>query len=258
MFPLTKFSKVGVSSGGGADYASALAAISNKTLILEPDLSAGTTGQTLSTVNLNNTGSAGGSYRGTATWSGTGGSGINGLNTFRLLSSGQTAGDTSNEPTGTALIGNSDLDFTTWGVYKATMSGSNFSTTLLGLGSGTGWSPVQTGTFDTNIGYDLRTTSQTRAGTAGSYTSGVPFVLSVRVDSSGNIRTNFNGTTSTSYTSISSGTAYENIGNRITLNPQVSSDQYYQYGTQVVSSGAVSDVVQDDFVSALKTRWGIT
>lgn len=244
-----------LAGGSGADYAASLAAVTNKTLILDASAGAGTAGQALSTTNLNNTGSAGGSFRGAAKWRGVG-NGQNGLNTVLVDSSGTSMQDGSNNPQVSSLI--SSVAFTAFLVCKINRP---TDTTTRWMDNGNviqGWSPFSNQSGGRSINSDFRQdegTTITQAWSGQTYSNDVAMVLAIRCNSGGTFRWNKNGTTGTLSGTKTDG--YANNTNRLQFYPYNSDSDSFEFCESVISSSDQTDQVMDALVLAMKAKWGI-
>ena len=241
-----------LAGGSGADYAAALAAVTNKTLILDASAGAGTAGQALSTTSLNNTGSAGGSFRGAAKWRGVG-NGQNGLNTVLVDSSGTSMQDGSNNPAIYTLI--STVAFTAFLVCKINRPTDTTTRWMDNGGVVNGWSPFQQQGSGRNIRSDLRGSSTVSQDWSGqTYSNNVAMVLALRCTAAGALRWNKNGTTGT----LSTGPSYyDNNTNRLQFYPYNSDSDSFEFCEAVISSSDQTDQVMDALVLAMKAKWGI-
>lgn len=228
--------------GGGPDYASALAAIPNKTVILAADTSSASDGATLTSSPFPNAGSAGTNFVGSAVWK----TGI--ISGKRVVRATATSATMTSSLTLSTLIGG-DLTWSFWFVAALTGASNN---DIIGDVGGYLWA------FSTASTRQLQSRAFNRTGSTQnwgySFTDGAPFVASAKVDASGNMRVNFNGAT----TSFANGF----------LEPWVKTGTFKGWGghgasviadmgEQVWSSDHVSDQVQDNFVAGLKLKWGI-
>ena len=227
-------------------YASALAAITNKTIILDASISSAANADTLTTTPFANTGSAGGNFVGNATWR----TNIqNGFRAVRSTSPAQPA-EHSTLDLGTAMGESTGTE--TWTIWLAgSLSGTSSGAVVAG-GGGT-FGPIYVGSSRALQTRFYNGSGYTTQDWGASFTDGAPFVASVRANSSGDMRVNFNGTVYSFSPSLNQETFFD--APTYALRGRTSGTDYLF--EEVWSSDSVSNAVQDNFVTALKTKWSI-
>lgn len=245
--------KLRAAGGGGiVPYATAVAAITGKTLYARADTATGANAATLTTTNWDNEAVATPNITGTATYQ----TGILGGNRGILA-------DGSSEyaypgSTLSTITGGSGLSYTMFAVEKRT--GTQGSSTgdsryinssvmsdasgFLGMGFDTSSRRFLLHSFNvtyshTNTGFD--------------FVDNTPYVIAWKVEADGSVRVNFNGTIFTA--GAGSQVNPSSAGGQFRMNKFTAGTNYgFEY---IASSDAASNSDMDNLVTALKTKWGI-
>ncbi len=236
--------------GGGIGYGSLLLQITNRTFHMDASSAGGIDGNTLAATNFPNAGSAGGSARAaSSTWRANRQNGLMGVEVGNA--NGIDAGG-SNMPTINQVFGSTDKVYTIWLVGKKT--GSLANSTLVYDRAGAVFIPIgitSAGDFTTH----QRPQSGDNAPTytwGPTYSVGVPFVASVKVSAAGALRVNVSGTAATPSGTLSVDGAWDP-----SLRLIMAGSTGFDFFECLISNDDVGATLQDAFVTALKTKWGI-
>ena len=231
--------------GGKLSYTDAIAAITNKSIYVRGDSYGGSNGTQVSSSNWTNEGSVGGAFTSAASgivWETNSQNGMPGV---------------KNPVSGGAL---------TRAVDYNTLHGTNGAMTLFVVEKRSG-SQSTSGVFlgDQNFFTGHRFNTRTieyydglvsfTQSTSLSYTDDVPHVIGIRVNTSGNLRVNFNG--ASVYSDATSRSAPTSSAANLLLfrNNNTSNNYFYEC---ICTADVLSDALIDNIVIALKEKWGIT
>lgn len=241
---------LGAGDGGATDYAGALAAIPNKTLILRGDSSSAANGTALSSSQWSNEGSGGGTFTsgfGSPTWETNSQNGMRGV----LCDTSNEALANTTMTLSTMLGGTRDCTIFVVGKIGAGAAANDRSLLLNGISPS--WEMGTSVTYEFFINTNNGGLVTVSSGLF--HTPGSAFAVAVRVNSAGNVRFNLNGAVANFASSLPDPTS---TGFSQTMRAGRGSDvtplRNYEY---VVSSDAVSDDLMDNFIIGLKTKWGI-
>lgn len=245
--------KLRAAGGGGiVPYATAVAAITNKTIYARADTATGADAATLTTTNWDNESVATPNINGTATYQ----TNILGGNRGILADASGEYGYPGS--TLTTIVGGSGLSYTMFAVEKrsgtqgASTGSSRFNNSLV-MGDIGGYLFM---TFDASSRRFIIQSyngSYTTTDTGFDFTDNTPYVIAWKVEADGSVRVNFNGTIYTA-------------GAGAQVNPSAFTGQFRMnkwtagtnYGFEyIASSDAASNGDMDNLVTALKTKWGI-
>lgn len=234
----------------GFSYASAIAAITNKSIYVRGDSYGGSNGQNVSGGNAwANAGSAGGSFSGTSTFHQWETNSLNGMPGVRGNQNGWPLSSSINY----SLLFGTGGAMTFFAVEKR--NGSQGTSSLWNNGavildsSGTS----RTGIFFNTRQFYYQESPGLSQASGLSFADNAPYVLAVRVKTSGHLRVNLNGSiySDTTTRSAPSSTSQVNL-----LRPGNTNNNYgYEY---IVTADVLADALIDNIVIALKKKWGIT
>lgn len=233
------------------DYAAAIAAITDKTIYCRADTATGADGATLTTTNWDNEAITTPNVSGNAIWK----TGI--LNGYRGVFSGSSGISAASGQVVSSIIG-AAIDCTIIAVeQRSGTQGANDGPLRrdnnLVIGDGLFWVI----TFDTSsrsflLGSSPNGTEYNLLGA--SFTDNNPYVLSVQIDGSGNIRATFNGVPTSPEGTVST----PNTNNPVSLlSTTINSSPNYGF-EYIVSSVRQSDAVVNAAVAALMQKWSIS
>ena len=231
------------------DYTSAIAAIPNKVIYLRGDSYTGSNGQNVSGGNVwTNAGSAGGSFSGSSTfhkWE------TNSLNGMPGVKGNQSGWALDSSIVYTSIIGASG-EMTLFAVEKRNGSQGTSDVWSNGAVIKDSTATSRTGIFfNTRQFYYVNYPGSSHA-TGLSFSDNTPYVLAIRVNASGNLRANLNGSV---YSDTTSRSAPSILGYVNLLNPGNSNNNYgYEY---IVTTDVLADALVDKIVIAMKKKWGI-
>lgn len=245
--------KLRAAGGGGiVPYATAVAAITNKTLYARADTATGADGATLTTTNWDNEAVATPNVTGNATYQ----TNILGGNRGILADATGELGTVNQLST---AIGGSGLSYTMFAVEKrsgtqGSSTGTNRYQNSNVLGDSSGYLCM---TFDTSSRRFILQSfsgSYSTTDTGFDFTDNTPYVLAWKVEADGSVRASFNGTIFTA--GASSQVNPSSQTGQFRLNKWTAGTNYgFEY---IVSSDAASNGDMDNLVTALKTKWGIS
>lgn len=237
--------------GGGAGYADLLAQITSKTLYMDASNAGGVNNNTLATTNFANAGSAGGgSADAASTWKA---NYQNGLMGVALTNTGGIDHTSSTMPLISGVFGSSDKIYTCWMVARRHTALAD--TSILFDRAGGLLIPIRLksdGGFSTTHVAQAGTPSVTQTWTGLTHSLDNAFVASAKVTASGVLRVNVNGTAVTP----SGGPLSVDGAADPSLRTQVG-NYYLDFFEVLVSNDDVGAALQDAFVAALKSKWGI-
>lgn len=236
--------------GGGVDYTTVLAAIPAKTLLMDASSAGGIDGNTLAATNFPNAGSAGGSAQAaSSTWRANRQNGLMGVEVGNV--NGIDA-SSSTMPTINQVFGSADKIYTIWLAGKKT--GALANSVLVYDRFGGVFAPIGI----TNAG-NFTTHQRPQSGASAptytwgpTYSVGVPFVASAKVSAAGALRVNVSGTVATP-----AGTLSVDGANDPSLRLIMAGSTNFDFFECLISNDDVGAALQDAFVAALKSKWGI-
>lgn len=241
---------------GGLSYSEAIALVTNKAIYVKGDDYGGSNGTTVQTSNWTNNGSVGGVFTANtsnAVWETNSQNGMPGVKVSAL----------------NVWLARS----VTYDYNNSSIHGTNGAMTVFAVEKPNGSQGTQTGSatyLNAGIFGDVGQWSGhyyiTRAvayynntpgnqSSALSFSDNVPFVLGIRINTSGHYRVNFNGTST--YSDSTARTApHSNAGNLMLCKSYNTNSNYgYEY---ITTADVLSDATIDKVVLALKRKWGIT
>ena len=226
-------------------YASAIAAVTNKSIYVRGDSYGGSNGTQVSASNWTNEGSAGGAF--TSAYSGV---------IWETNSQNGMPG-VKNPVNGGSL---------TRAVDYNTLHGANGAMTLFVVEKRTGSQPssgVFFGDQNAYTGHRFNTRAVEyydllvgfTQSTGLSYTDDVPHVIGIRVNTSGNLRVNFNDASFYSDTTSRSAPTSSASNLMMFRNANTSNNYFYEC---ICTADVLPDALIDNIVIALKEKWAIT
>jgi len=234
----------------GFSYASAIAAITNKVIYVKGDSYAGSNGQNVSGGNVwTNAGSAGGSFSGTSTFHQWETNSLNGMPGVKASQNGWALASSINY---TSILGTGG-SVTLFAVEKRNGSQGSSSVWTNGAVLKDSTSTSRTGIFFNTRQFYYQETPGLSQATGLSFSDNTPYVLAVRVNGSGNLRVNFNGSIYSDATTRSAPSSTTNVS---LLNLGGTNPGYgYEY---IATPDVLADALVDSIVIAIKKKWGIT
>lgn len=238
---------------GNQTYDQIFSAITGKIVVLRGDQSSAPNGNSLSTTPWDNEASATDAI-GNPTWQ------TSALNGFRGVNSSSNNSINTQLALST-LLPSSSKSFTGFAVEKRTGTQGNNSgvgrylnSTVFSDSSGY-WGVVFDGTSREFFMYSYDTDYRYQA-SGYSFTDGAPYALAVRVNSSGATRINFNGS-ATNFPSAGqvSPSVKTGIMRCLFQNSAGGATSGYEY---LLTTSEMTDQNMDNFVLALKAKWGIS
>jgi len=244
-------------SGGSKDYATWLASVPNKQLIMDASSYSGSDGTPLSTTHWVNSGTAGGYDDRSASYWRTGAH-----NSMPVVEG--TYGAVTSMPFCKTMLGNSDTEFTMWAVHKRGNTAPYASRRDIYTDySGGFFSPIQMGANGSS--YSTRFIAESGGGDTGFITWGPnisainsAWVVALRARKSDNsLRGNVKGV---AY-NIASGISQISLPNGGSTYRWISTGEAQSMAYQmeiILAKTAASDQLMDDGVQVLMQKWGIS